>query len=155
MKLFREDRLQKRPTQADPEHLTGSSEKEHHPRGDSNILSWHGCDQGLYSRYIKEGDGLTAEKLTINAEVIRLPIPKPQGTRSNHRWNSDVSKSQRATNMLDMIQTAADTKVKVYSLPVLRMILWKCCECEPVDAVGHRHTIQRTNFHSKQKSNIG
>ena len=27
--------------------------------------------------------------------------------------------------MLDMIQTAADTKVKVYSLPVLRMILWK------------------------------
>ena len=62
-------------------------------------------------------------KLTINTEVIKLAIPKPQGTRSNHRWKFDVLKSHSATHTLEMIPRAADTKVKVYSFPVLRMIL--------------------------------
>ena len=55
--------------------------------------------------------------------MIKLDIPKPEGTRSNHRWNLDVLKSHRETDMLEKIPRAADTKVKKYSLPVLRMIL--------------------------------
>ena len=65
------------------------------------------------------------QKLTINTELIKLDIPRPPGTRSNHRWNLDVLKSHKETHMLERIPRAADTKVKKYNFPVLRMILRK------------------------------
>jgi hypothetical protein len=55
--------------------------------------------------------------------VIILAIPNPWGIRSNHKWNSELLKFHRETDTLATMPKATDTKVKVYNLPVLRMIL--------------------------------
>jgi hypothetical protein len=57
--------------------------------------------------------------------VIILAIPKPWGIKSSHRWNSDVLKFHKETDTLATMPSDTDTKVKEYSLPVLRIILRK------------------------------
>ena len=52
-----------------------------------------------------------------------LAIANPQGIKSNHKWNFDVLESHKATDAFEIIPMNTDTKVKIYSLPVLRMNL--------------------------------
>ena len=54
-----------------------------------------------------------------------LEIPNPWGIKSNHRWSSDVSKLHEETNTHAKIPSDTDTRVKEYSLPVLRISLSK------------------------------
>lgn len=57
--------------------------------------------------------------------MIILAIPNPWGSKSSHRWNSDVLKFHKETDTLAIIPRNTDTRVKMYSFPVLRMILLK------------------------------
>jgi len=45
--LLGKDGLEKRPAQADPEHLTGRPEKVRDTRGNSDILLGYVCNHGL------------------------------------------------------------------------------------------------------------
>lgn len=64
----------------------------------------------------------TLDIIAINVAVIRLATPKPYGTTSNHKRNSDTSTSHKAIDMLEMTQRETDAKVKAYNLPVQRII---------------------------------
>ena len=55
--------------------------------------------------------------------VITLAIPRPCGTISNHKWNEEVSSFHITTSIAAATVIAQETKVRVYSLPVRRMIL--------------------------------
>ena len=52
-----------------------------------------------------------------------LAIPKPWGVRSNQKWNCGVLKFHKETDTFARTPSATETKVKEYSLPVLRIIL--------------------------------
>ena len=62
-------------------------------------------------------------KLTINVVVITLATPKPWGIKSNQKWSSGVLKFHKETDAHATTLSDTDTKVKEYSLPVLRIIL--------------------------------
>ena len=61
--------------------------------------------------------------LTIRVAVIKLAIPKPDGIRSNQKWNDGVCSVQQLARKLATIVLRAEYKVKPYNFPVFRMYL--------------------------------
>ena len=55
--------------------------------------------------------------------VITLAIPRPCGTISSHRCHCEVLSFQVATIEVATMVIAHDTRVSVYSFPVLRITL--------------------------------